>query len=207
MVVAPIATGRESRPAGAARLDEPPAGHRRSGERPRPVRPVRAAPLRALRHPRRPDRRRHRRARRDRRRGVRRRWPSSGTATGRRRISFASWSGAPDPGCDRIFSHCEGFSGRGDLLDWMTAHERPAATHYVNWVGRTVRQVREEQRPAPGARDLSRRPRPSARQPGAGSGVRRPARLRRAGSAGRAADPDGGRADARSAGGSGSSST
>ena len=47
-------------------------------------------------------------------------------------------------GLERIFSHCEGFSGRGDLLGWMTAHERPAATHYVNWVGRTVRQVREE---------------------------------------------------------------
>ena len=25
----------------------------------------------------------------------------------------------------------------------MTAHDRPAAAHYVNWVGRTVRQIRE----------------------------------------------------------------
>ena len=26
----------------------------------------------------------------------------------------------------------------------MLAHDRPAAASYVNWVGRTVRQVREE---------------------------------------------------------------
>ena len=47
-------------------------------------------------------------------------------------------------GLHRIFSHCQGFPGRGDLLEWMIAHDQPAATHYVNWVGRTVRQVREE---------------------------------------------------------------
>jgi len=48
------------------------------------------------------------------------------------------------PGLQRIFSHCDGFPERGDLVEWMTAHDQPAATHYVNWVGRTVRQVREE---------------------------------------------------------------
>ena len=48
------------------------------------------------------------------------------------------------PGLRRIFAHCRGFPARGDLLEWMTAHDQPAATHYVNWVGRTVRQIREE---------------------------------------------------------------
>src|SRR6185436_11651989 len=51
-------------------------------------------------------------------------------------------------------------------------------------------------RPSPGARDLSRCARPDPRQPGAGSGVRRPARLRRPGAPGRPAEPDGARADA-----------
>jgi hypothetical protein len=48
------------------------------------------------------------------------------------------------PGLERIFAHCRGFPAGGDLFAWMTAHDHPAATHYVNWVGRTVRQVREE---------------------------------------------------------------
>jgi hypothetical protein len=48
------------------------------------------------------------------------------------------------PGLRRIFSHCRGFPERGNVLDWMLAHDQPAATHYVNWVGRTVRQIREE---------------------------------------------------------------
>ena len=48
------------------------------------------------------------------------------------------------PGLERIFAHCRGFPAGGDLFAWMTAHDHPAATHYVNWVGRTVRQVRDE---------------------------------------------------------------
>jgi hypothetical protein len=49
-----------------------------------------------------------------------------------------------EAGLRTIFSHCDGFSGHRDLLDWMRQHrERPAAA-YVNWVGRTVRQIREE---------------------------------------------------------------
>ena len=47
-------------------------------------------------------------------------------------------------GLRRIFAHCEGFSSGEDLLGWMKAHAvRPAAS-YVNWIGRTVRQIREE---------------------------------------------------------------
>jgi hypothetical protein len=47
-------------------------------------------------------------------------------------------------GLREIFSHCEGFSSNTDLLRWMRRHSLTPATQYVNWVGRTVRQVREE---------------------------------------------------------------
>jgi hypothetical protein len=49
-----------------------------------------------------------------------------------------------EPGLRRIFGHCVGFPAGGDLGAWMRARDVPAATHYVNWVGRTVRQTREE---------------------------------------------------------------
>jgi hypothetical protein len=47
-------------------------------------------------------------------------------------------------GLRRIFSHCEGFVTDGDLLAWMLAHDQPLAANYVNWVGRTVQQVKQE---------------------------------------------------------------
>lgn len=47
-------------------------------------------------------------------------------------------------GLRRIFSHCDGMSGTTNLLDWMRQHNVEPATIYVNWVGRTVRQIREE---------------------------------------------------------------
>jgi hypothetical protein len=47
-------------------------------------------------------------------------------------------------GLRRLFSHCEGFDPKGDLVAWMLAHNVPASASYVNWVGRTVREVREE---------------------------------------------------------------
>ena len=50
-----------------------------------------------------------------------------------------------DPGLRQIFAHCQGFSPNVDLLAWMKRHERRSAANYVNWLGRTVRQVREEQ--------------------------------------------------------------
>ena len=48
------------------------------------------------------------------------------------------------PGLARIFAHCEGFAGGADLLAWMRAHDRPTAASFVNWVGRSVCQIREE---------------------------------------------------------------
>src|SRR5262245_23600019 len=47
-------------------------------------------------------------------------------------------------GLRQIFSHCRDFPGDSDLLAWMQAHEQRPAAVYVNWVGRSVRQIREE---------------------------------------------------------------
>jgi hypothetical protein len=47
-------------------------------------------------------------------------------------------------GLRQIFMHCDGFDPQGDLLSWMRAHQRQLAANYINWVGRTVRQIKEE---------------------------------------------------------------
>ena len=47
-------------------------------------------------------------------------------------------------GLVRVFSCCEGFTSDTDLLAWMKQHHAPAIAAYVNWRGRTVRQIREE---------------------------------------------------------------
>jgi hypothetical protein len=47
-------------------------------------------------------------------------------------------------GLQKIFSHCRGFEQGADLLQWLKAHSKSPAANYVNWIGRTVRQVREE---------------------------------------------------------------
>jgi hypothetical protein len=49
-----------------------------------------------------------------------------------------------DSGLRRVFGHCRGFEEAVDLLSWLQAHSKSAAANYVNWMGRTVRQVREE---------------------------------------------------------------
>ena len=43
-----------------------------------------------------------------------------------------------------IFAHCADFDAGRDLLSWMVAHDLPIAASYVNWVGRTVLQIKEE---------------------------------------------------------------
>jgi hypothetical protein len=48
------------------------------------------------------------------------------------------------PGLRRIFTHCTDFDPAADLARWMQAHAIPAAVAYVNWVGRTVAEIREE---------------------------------------------------------------
>jgi hypothetical protein len=49
-------------------------------------------------------------------------------------------------GLRTIFAYCEGFDPRDDLVGWMKRHERPSSANYINWIGRTVRQVHEEQK-------------------------------------------------------------
>ena len=43
-----------------------------------------------------------------------------------------------------IFRHCEEFHETTDLLAWLKAHRVKPMASYVNWVGRSVPQVREE---------------------------------------------------------------
>ena len=47
-------------------------------------------------------------------------------------------------GLRQIFSLAEDFRDDADLRGWMQDHEFTAAANYVNWPGRTMRQVREE---------------------------------------------------------------
>ena len=52
--------------------------------------------------------------------------------------------GRAGSGLARIFLCCEGFDADTDLLEWMSQRHAPAIAAYVNWKGRTVRQIREE---------------------------------------------------------------
>ena len=47
-------------------------------------------------------------------------------------------------GLQQIFSYCEEFTPDANLFAWITAHNLSPATAYVNWIGRTARQVGEE---------------------------------------------------------------
>jgi hypothetical protein len=47
-------------------------------------------------------------------------------------------------GLRRLFSCCEGFTPDTDLRAWLRRHRNPAVANYVNWRGRSVRQIREE---------------------------------------------------------------
>jgi hypothetical protein len=50
-----------------------------------------------------------------------------------------------EPGLRQIFAFCEGYEDAADLGQWMKDHEVPPAAYDCNWVGRTVKQCREEQ--------------------------------------------------------------
>src|SRR5207245_11199171 len=43
-----------------------------------------------------------------------------------------------------FFGFCEGFLPGADLLEWMRRHRQAPIAAYVNTIGRTVRQIREE---------------------------------------------------------------
>jgi hypothetical protein len=67
------------------------------------------------------------------------------------------------PGLSKAFAFCRDFGADADLERWMAAHRIDSAASYVNWVGRTVVQVREEAR----LRELLRQalPKVEAREP------------------------------------------
>lgn len=67
-----------------------------------------------------------------------------GDCDGSSRGFLAELSRRAEGGLRRLFSHCEGFDPSCDLLAWMRAHDRPVAANYVNRVGRTAQQVKEE---------------------------------------------------------------
>ncbi|HSA81913.1 MAG TPA: hypothetical protein VLE23_13945 [Geminicoccaceae bacterium] len=77
------------------------------------------------------------------------RWPTSlvflGDCDGSADAFLAGLVERAGTGLRRIFAFCRDFSADEDLLGWMRRHEQPPAANYVNWIGRTVVQIREEQ--------------------------------------------------------------
>lgn len=67
-----------------------------------------------------------------------------GDCDGSSEALLADLSARAGDGLRQLFAHCEGFDPTGDLLAWMRRHSLGASANYVNWVGRTVRQIREE---------------------------------------------------------------
>jgi hypothetical protein len=47
-------------------------------------------------------------------------------------------------GLRKIFSFCVDFPPGANLFEWMKQHEHPPSTMYVNWAGRGMQQIREE---------------------------------------------------------------
>jgi hypothetical protein len=48
-------------------------------------------------------------------------------------------------GLKKIFSCCDSFSQKADLAAWLKGHHQKQAAGFVNWLGRTMLQVREEE--------------------------------------------------------------
>jgi len=67
-----------------------------------------------------------------------------GDCDGPSRQTLAAMSQRAEAGLRSVFAHCEGFDAHGDLLTWMLAHDTPVAANYVNWVGRSVLQIKQE---------------------------------------------------------------
>jgi len=67
-----------------------------------------------------------------------------GDSDGRTDEFLAEMAERAGEGLRRIFAHCEGFADGADLLGWLKAHNLSPAANYVNWIGRTVQQVKEE---------------------------------------------------------------
>lgn len=57
---------------------------------------------------------------------------------------LAEMAGRAAEGLRGIFAHCEGYDPGADLLGWMKTHNVSPTANYINWIGRTVQQVKEE---------------------------------------------------------------
>jgi hypothetical protein len=57
---------------------------------------------------------------------------------------LADMSTRCESGLRAIFSHCEDYDPAVQLISWVKQHNNAPATTYVNWIGRTMLQVREE---------------------------------------------------------------
>jgi hypothetical protein len=67
-----------------------------------------------------------------------------GDCDGPSRALLAAMAHRAGAGLRKVFAHCEGYDEPSDLLAWLCVHDVPVAANYVNWVGRTVRQIKEE---------------------------------------------------------------
>jgi hypothetical protein len=68
-----------------------------------------------------------------------------GDFDGERDSFLAELASQTGTGLKEIFSFCEGFSKEErNLLQWMKEHSIQPAANYINWIGRTVKQVHEE---------------------------------------------------------------
>ena len=75
-------------------------------------------------------------------------WPPSlaffGDCDGPAEETLADLAREAGAGLQRIFAFCRDFAPGSDLVGWMQAHSQAPAALYINWIGRTVRQIREE---------------------------------------------------------------
>lgn len=67
-----------------------------------------------------------------------------GDVDGTREEFLAALVGEAEMGLRQIFSFCDGFHDGIDLMTWLNAHEQPVSANYVNTMGRSVQQIREE---------------------------------------------------------------
>ena len=69
-----------------------------------------------------------------------------GDIDGDRALFFAELVQRAEPGLRQIFSHCLGFDEENtELLPWLHRNNYPPTANYVNWIGRTVVQIKQEQ--------------------------------------------------------------
>lgn len=57
---------------------------------------------------------------------------------------FDALAALAEAGLRRIFSFCIDFTQDADLIEWMRGHRMQTAANYINWRGRSTRQIGEE---------------------------------------------------------------